>query len=269
MLKTIFFSDTHLSPAQPDKTRFLIEFLNTHSKDTSFYILGDLFDIWIGPGHVKLMDYADILNAFRKLTGSGTAINFIPGNRDYMVGQELAEATGVRVLPEVYALNLPGMKIMLTHGDLLCTDDIDYQSYRRLMQSKLVKSAARSLPTSVGTRLGKGLKNFSAGSDSARIIPGKTIARLLERSELQPTIPGSNSLRSNCRRIVPATVKRFLKESYDAVICGHIHKPSQTEFNVSNKVKHLFVVGSLNKDAGGNFSLPHALYQDGKIELIC
>ena len=239
--RIIFFSDTHLSPAQPDKTGFLIDFLNTHSKNTSFYILGDLFDIWIGPGHVKLLDYADILNTFKKLTDSDVEINFIPGNRDYMVGQELADATGVKVLPEIFLLTLPNKKVMLTHGDLLCTQDIAYQNYRRLMQSELVKSAARALPASVGTKLGKGLKTFSAGSDTARILPVKNI--------------------------VPATIKRFFKQSFDAIVCGHIHKPSQTELNVANKVKYLFVVGSLNKDTRGNFQFSYAECLDGEIKI--
>ncbi|MBI4713420.1 MAG: UDP-2,3-diacylglucosamine diphosphatase [Planctomycetes bacterium] len=241
--RIIFFADTHLSPAQPDKSRFVIDFLHQQSRNTTFYILGDFFDIWIGPAHIKLPDYAEILKELKKLTASGVAINLIPGNRDYMVGPELTRAAGIKVLPPVFTLDTGHIRLILTHGDLLCTNDTPYQGYRRLLQSRIVKSVGKSLPGPVGRTLGKGLRrNFSTPKSEYKILPGKNIVRLPVK--LQPTIPGSNSPCSNCRSIVIATAKRYLT-GCDAIICGHIHRHSQTRFGD----KQLFVVGDWDLSA--------------------
>ncbi|MFH1228025.1 MAG: UDP-2,3-diacylglucosamine diphosphatase [Planctomycetota bacterium] len=242
MQRILFFSDTHLSPAEPERTVFLADFMENQSKNTAFYILGDLFDIWIGPGHIKLMEYQHILNRLKILTSAGMDINFIPGNRDYMVGPELTEATGVRVLPEMFELNANGKKLLLTHGDLLCTHDRDYQRYRRVVQSGVVKTITRNLPHSMGRTIGRGLKKISARSKGTKTSASKDI--------------------------VMDTVKEYLDQSFDAIICGHIHKAQHIEVLSSGKIKHLFVTGALAPDGKGGFDLPCVSLIKGKLELL-
>ncbi|MFA5793945.1 MAG: UDP-2,3-diacylglucosamine diphosphatase [Candidatus Brocadiia bacterium] len=242
MQRILFFSDTHLNPTQSERIGFLADFMEKQSKNTDFYILGDLFDIWIGPGHIKLGEYQNILKELKKLSSSGININFIPGNRDYMVGPELTESTGIIVLSEIYELNANGKKILLTHGDLLCTQDRDYQRYRRVMRSGVVKTITRSLPHSVGQTIGQGLKKMSARSKETKTPMSKNI--------------------------VMDTVQYYFDLSFDAVICGHIHQAQHIEVPTNGKTKHLFVTGQLAPDTKGGFSLPYVTMINGQLELV-
>lgn len=203
MPPVIFFADTHLNISQPNKTQRVIQFLKNQSSDTTFYILGDLFDLWIGPKHLELNDYKDILEEIKRLTSAGIEINFIPGNRDFQVGPEITRKTGIKILPEIFHITLGNKKVLLTHGDIFCTEDKSYQRYRRVSHTKIIKSVYQSLPKNIGIKLGRKLRGYSED-----IVPQK------------PPIS---------RNIIDSVLKRYFKKGYDIIICGHIHKHQKTE----------------------------------------
>ncbi|MBI5779836.1 MAG: UDP-2,3-diacylglucosamine diphosphatase [Planctomycetes bacterium] len=219
MPSIIFFADTHLNISEPAKTQRVIDFLNGNPRDTVFYILGDFFDLWIGPKHLELEDYKEVLNAIKKLTAAGVKINFIPGNRDFTVGPELTNFAGIKVLSEMETITLDGRKILLSHGDLFCTEDRSYQAYRRFSRARIIKSAYQSLPSGIGMRLGKKVRGYSD-----EVVPQKPLVS---------------------RNIIDSVLKRYFKKGIDVIICGHVHKeqtrailPGKTLMTVGDWQEH-------------------------------
>ncbi|MES2770986.1 MAG: UDP-2,3-diacylglucosamine diphosphatase [Pseudomonadota bacterium] len=131
----LFISDLHLSPNTPELNSLFLEFLTKHARAAQqLFILGDLFDAW--PGDDCLDDPDDawarqIVHALRALSDSGVAISLLHGNRDFLLGEDFAARSGVRLLNEPYLLSLPSWQFVLTHGDSLCTDDHAYQAFRQ------------------------------------------------------------------------------------------------------------------------------------------
>jgi len=128
--ETLFISDLHLTIERPEVTRKFIELLTTRATQVhALYILGDLFDTWIGDD-----DFSPPINTVKKhlkaLTNLGTAVYYIHGNRDFLIGKRFSEQTGVTLLDEYSVIDLYGTSTLLTHGDLLCTDDLPYQEFR-------------------------------------------------------------------------------------------------------------------------------------------
>ncbi|MFI3186845.1 MAG: UDP-2,3-diacylglucosamine diphosphatase [Methylococcaceae bacterium] len=126
----LFISDLHLSLEKPEITHRFLSFLkNRAPKASAVYILGDLFDAWIGDD-----DFTPPNNKIRKqlkqLTNSGIPVYLQQGNRDFLLGKQFAEDTGVILLDEYAVIDLYGTPTLLTHGDLLCTDDLPYQVFR-------------------------------------------------------------------------------------------------------------------------------------------
>jgi len=230
---TIFFADTHLNISQPDKTRRVIDFLKGQPSGSAFYILGDFFDLWIGPKHLELSDYKDILREIKKLTASGVSINFIPGNRDFTVGPEITACAGIKVLPEAESITLGDKKVLLTHGDIFCTEDKSYQAYRRLSRARIIKSAYQALPAKIGMHLGRKVRGYSD-----EVVPHKSLVS---------------------RNVIDYVLKRYFKKGYDVIICGHVHRQERREV-MPGKV--LITVGDW-QDNGS-----YVEYKNGEFKLL-
>jgi len=128
--ETLFISDLHLSPLRPATLGAFLEFVSGRAAGAErLYILGDLFDAYLGDDDLS-PPHADIRQALKHLTAGGTQVFFQSGNRDFLLGQAFAEATGVVLLGDYALIDLYGNKALLTHGDLLCTDDTGYQAAR-------------------------------------------------------------------------------------------------------------------------------------------
>lgn len=128
--ETLFISDLHLTIERPEVTRKFIQLLTGRAtKAQGLYILGDLFDTWIGDD-----DFSPPINTVKKhlkaLTSQGIPVYYIHGNRDFLIGQRFSEQTGITLLDEYSVIDLYGTRTLLTHGDLLCTDDLPYQAFR-------------------------------------------------------------------------------------------------------------------------------------------
>ncbi len=127
----IFISDLHISLEKAEITHQFISFLQNQAVTASaVYILGDLFDTWVGDDD-NTPPNKKIKQQLKQLTDSGTQVYLQQGNRDFLLGQQFCDETGISLLDEYTVIDLFGVKTLLTHGDLLCTDDIAYQEFRQ------------------------------------------------------------------------------------------------------------------------------------------
>ncbi|MFM2318983.1 MAG: hypothetical protein RLZZ215_1604 [Pseudomonadota bacterium] len=138
-MTTWFISDLHLEPARPESTHLLFEFLqHIRGKAEALYILGDLFEYWIGDDFLATpagQQVLPILQAFKQVADRGTALYLQQGNRDFLLAEQFAQLSGIKLLPEQQVIDLYGQATLIMHGDLLCTDDVEYQKARVLFRS--------------------------------------------------------------------------------------------------------------------------------------
>ena len=136
---------------------FLTEKLLPYDK---LYILGDFFNLWIGDDHNA--KYIEILEKkFLNLKHKNIRIFIMRGNRDFLIGEKLAKRFSATLLPDPFKINIKNKSILLTHGDLLCTNDKIYIKYRNFVQSKLIKSIFLSLPYFVRNNIANFIRNKS------------------------------------------------------------------------------------------------------------
>ncbi|WP_440995286.1 UDP-2,3-diacylglucosamine diphosphatase [Arhodomonas sp. SL1] len=129
----LFISDLHLDPQRPAIIRLFAEFLATEATTAgALYILGDLFEAWIGDDAISGDEPP--LRALYGLTRRGVPVRVMRGNRDFLLGERFAELTGVELLPDPSVIRIDGVPVALAHGDALCTDDHDYQRFRAMVR---------------------------------------------------------------------------------------------------------------------------------------
>jgi len=134
-MATLFISDLHLEADRPEIGEQFLDFLDEEAADAeALYILGDFFEYWVGDDDPDEY-YASIKRSLRAFTHSGVPTYFMHGNRDFMIGETFAEQTGVTILPDPYPLDLFGKRVLLSHGDALCTDDTEYQKVRTMTRN--------------------------------------------------------------------------------------------------------------------------------------
>ncbi len=127
----LFISDLHLQAARPDISERFFRFLETEAAEAeALYILGDLFEAWIGDDDPDEHN-REVQAAMRRLTDAGVAGYFMHGNRDFLIGDAFAERTGFTLLDDPVVHDLYGTPVLLSHGDAYCTDDVEYQAFRR------------------------------------------------------------------------------------------------------------------------------------------
>ena len=159
---TWFIADLHLSPARPAITALFLQFLRQQAPNAdALYILGDLFDAWIGDDDNS--DFAQSIQAaLAELTQQGVAVYFIAGNRDFLIGPSFAKRTGVTLLPEASVIDLYGCRTLIMHGDSLCTDDVSYQRFRRIIRHPWLTKLLLRLPLAWRMRIANKLRANSA-----------------------------------------------------------------------------------------------------------
>lgn len=131
----LFISDLHLSQSKPEITQQFLTFIKTRAIDARvLYILGDLFEVWVGDDN-ETPEF-DALFQTLKDYSAFTPIYYLHGNRDFLIGEDLAQRTGLTLLPDPSVIQLDDHKVGLTHGDLLCSDDKEYMEFRKLVRSE-------------------------------------------------------------------------------------------------------------------------------------
>lgn len=160
-MPTLFISDLHLSPARPEVTEQFLTFLEREAYDSeALYILGDLFEAWLGDDDPDAHN-RQVIKAMRKYTDTGRAGFFLRGNRDFLVGERFCDETGFTLLKEINIINLYGDRVLIMHGDELCTDDHEYQKFRRIVRNPYFKRLSDAAPIWLRKKVGGKMRNAS------------------------------------------------------------------------------------------------------------
>ena len=158
--ETLFISDLHLDANRQDISDQLAHFLQNRANKARFlYVLGDLFETWIGDDD-PATELSKLFNCFEKLSHS-TQIYFLPGNRDFLFGDEGARRMGARVIRDPSIITLGEERVALLHGDSMCTDDLEYQDFRVMVRGEAWQTAFLHKPLSERKNIATGLRNQS------------------------------------------------------------------------------------------------------------
>jgi len=211
-MRTLFVGDLHLSADRPDITHAFLHFLNTQLDNTdALYILGDLFEVWVGDDIAE--PFAEQLATAIKRASQKLPIYFIHGNRDFLIGNAFAKRCGMTLLPEVFNINLYGVDTVILHGDSLCTLDKPYQRFRKFRNMAWAKWIYAHLPQSKRRGIAAKLRKKSKSSNQQKshtimdVEPNAVLA-LLSHTQTQQMIhghthrPAFHSLPDGKRRIV-------------------------------------------------------------------
>ena len=154
-------SDLHLSDQRPKAVLLFSRFLQKiTAPGHTLYILGDFFDYWVGDD--DLSDFnCSVIGLLRDAVEQGFKIYLMHGNRDFLLGQQFAKQSGVTLIPDPFVLNNGQEKILLMHGDLLCTDDRSYQLFRKVVRNAFIKAVYLSLPLSLRRKMAQVIRKKS------------------------------------------------------------------------------------------------------------
>ena len=168
----LFISDLHLSRERPAITRAFFHFLDQKAKTAdALYILGDLFEAWIGDDDPEPLARQAVA-ALRELTDSGVPVYFLHGNRDFLIGSRFARETGCTLLGDYHVLEVDDQRILLCHGDTLCTEDKDYQKFRRKVRNPFYRWLLAHLPLKRRQRIARDwrARSMAANANKAENI---------------------------------------------------------------------------------------------------
>ena len=161
-MATLFISDLHLDESRPAATDAFLGFLQTDARSAgAVYILGDLFGVWLGDGDPTPLN-RQVIDALASLTAAGVPVFLMHGNRDFLIGSEFCKATGITLLPDPTLAWVYGTSVLLSHGDLLCTDDLSYQRYRNIIRHPAVEKTLNGLPERARHGFIKYIRSLSA-----------------------------------------------------------------------------------------------------------
>jgi len=166
---TLFLSDQHLSPARPQALAAFHAFCAGPARDAAaVYMLGDLFDFWIGDDQLREPFVAAVVRSMRGMADAGVPLFVAHGNRDFLLGARFARATGATLLPEYATIDLAGVRTLFCHGDVLCTDDVEYQAYRARMRDPQTQRRLLRLPYFVRRWIARYMQKKSADSKAGK-----------------------------------------------------------------------------------------------------
>ena len=165
MLTSLIISDLHLTNVEGDKVNFFNTFCETHASNADqLFILGDLFNTWLGVD-ISLKSYKAIISTLKELTKE-TKVFVMVGNRDFLLSHNFETETGCMLIKEPYELEHNTKKFLLIHGDSLCTDDINYQKLKRVLRNPLVQYIFLHLPKNIRLKLTGQLRKKSIEAQS-------------------------------------------------------------------------------------------------------
>lgn len=203
---SFFISDLHLCAERPHITRIFERFIADKAPTAdALYILGDLFEYWIGDDQLDIDPLAnDVAQRLSALAASATKIFFMPGNRDFLIGERFAREAGLEILADPTLINIGRQSVLIMHGDTLCTDDVAYQSFRQQVRNPAWQLA--TLAKSIAERLALA-QSIRSQSD-------------VEKSMKPEAIMDVNA---------DAVAESFRRHQYPLMVHGHTHRPARHE----------------------------------------
>ena len=222
-MATLFIADLHLQTEEPAITAGFLRFLRGEAKSAdALYILGDLFEAWIGDDDPNPL-HREMAAAIKALVDSGVPCYFIHGNRDFLLGKRYARESGMTLLPEEQVLNLYGRNILIMHGDTLCTDDTGYLAFRAKVHTPWIQKVFLALPLFIRNRIAARMR---AGSKAANSSKSMTIM------DVNPQ----------------AVVKVMEKHRVQWLIHGHTHRPDVHSLIANGEPAHRVVLGAWHSE---------------------
>lgn len=222
----LFISDLHLSPHEPGTVQLFLDFLAGPAREaTCLTILGDLFDYWAGDDDLADLFNKRVVAALRDLSDRGVRLEFMAGNRDFLIGDAFAAAAGLTLLPDPCLRAIAGNTTLLTHGDALCTDDADYQRFRAQVRDPAWRAAFLARPLAERKR---------------------EIEALRARSEAEKQTKPMAIMDVNPEAVATA----LADHGAQAMIHGHTHRQGRHEHLVAGTTCHRWVLGDWHADRG-------------------
>ncbi|MBI3777900.1 MAG: UDP-2,3-diacylglucosamine diphosphatase [Gammaproteobacteria bacterium] len=250
---TLFISDLHLCGARPAITGLFLDFLRHRARAAqALYILGDLFEYWIGDEAVEQEEFRPVVRGLRELTAGGTPVFVMHGNRDFLMGQGFEKTTGARLLQDPTRLDLHGTPTLLMHGDSLCTDDTEYMTFRAQVRNPAWQKEFLGKPVAERERIVRDFREISKNSTASK----------------KPEIMDVNQ----------KAVESVMREhGVQRLIHGHTHRPQEHLFTLDGRPARRMVLGDwyeqgsvLQVDAQSwqleSLPLAHAKVKDEKLK---
>ncbi|MGB0495415.1 MAG: UDP-2,3-diacylglucosamine diphosphatase [Kangiellaceae bacterium] len=221
MSKTHIISDLHLSLDRVVLTALFTKYMNEIAIESkTLYVLGDLFEVWIGDDclnqspETKLLEstvfYQSIVKQFKNYSDHIGELFFIHGNRDFLLGTEFEKQTGGKLLAEPYFCNLNGKKSALMHGDSLCTDDIEYQKFRAMVRNPAWQKELLSLPKEKRFEIAQGMREQSKDAQKEKTMDIMDVNQ-------------------------DSVISFFTEYDIEQLIHGHTHRQKTHQLTIANK----------------------------------
>jgi len=219
---TLFISDLHLSDERPEITALFLEFLQRHAAGVrALYILGDLFEIWLGDD-VILPGHRPVVEGLRAFSGTGVPVYVMHGNRDFLMGETFAQQSGCRLISDPTVIELNGERTLLMHGDTLCTDDAEYQQFRAQIRDPATQRQFLALPMEQRIAVAK---QYRDGSRERSRYKAEEIMDVNQQ----------------------AVMSAMREHGVHQMIHGHTHRPAVHSLDVDGRPARRFVLGDWYK----------------------
>ena len=234
MKHTLFVSDLHLADERPHICETFFEFArNTASRADALYVLGDLFEYWIGDDDLDDPLNGAVARALGELAAHGVPVFFMHGNRDFLIGRAFAERAGAQLISDPTTVDLYGTRTLLMHGDTLCSEDVDYQKFRATARDPKFQADFLAQPIAARRQRVGQLREINAQAKQAKT------AEIMD--------------------VTPVTVEDTLREfGYPRLIHGHTHRAGRHVHELDGHRCERWVLndwyergGYLRCDAGG------------------
>lgn len=231
----LFASDLHLHPSMPRTTQAFLDFLQKQGLKTQrLYLLGDLFEAWAGDDDMAAPFNRQIISAIRNVADAGVAVFWIAGNRDFLIGADFAAAAGLTLLPDPFVAEFGQRRLVLSHGDTLCTDDLGYIAFRAQVRQASWQQTFLALPL---------------GQRKALIAEMRDGSRAEQRFKSAEIMDVNNA----------AVAALFADSGCAVMIHGHTHRPARHEHASADGVRLRYVLPDWDCDTtpprGGWISL--------------
>lgn len=226
--KTWFISDLHLDESRPHLFKLFHDFIDSiHGQAETLYILGDLFEFWIGDDIIDApagKPYLPIIERLKALSDSGTKIFFVQGNRDFLIQKAFMQRIGGELLPDHKVIDLYGLPTLIMHGDTLCTDDKAYQRLRRILRMKIVQ------------------KIYSMLSPESRAKKAGGVREVTSKKTQQKSYEILDVNQQSVEEVMQ-------QEGVFQLIHGHTHRPDTHQFELGGQEARRIVLGAWHDKA--------------------
>ena len=222
-MATYFISDLHLERIESSITNIFTEFLDDLNQNDSLYILGDLFESWIGDDNVsELSQY--ISDRLLSLSERNISVAIMHGNRDFLIGEDFCKASSIELINDPRIIEIDTKKVMLTHGDELCTDDKEYQAFRSVVRNPLWQKDFLNFPISKREKIAGEAKDASKDSKENKAME----------------IMDVNT---------DAVLKTFNDHPIEIMVHGHTHRPNIHKISNEDRKLTRYVLGDWSKNS--------------------